>query len=61
MTGITGIGGSNVIDTLTGGQRAIMTTGTYARDLVMIHCRGRNRYPGSRELLMTGFTDIAGG
>jgi len=60
MAGIAGIGTVNVITRLATRDRSIMTTRTYADDLIMIHRTGSNRYPARRENIMTGFTYITG-
>ena len=61
MTGITHIGGWNMVRRFTTGNGAIMTIKTRADDLRMIHRDGRDWCPGRREFLVTGIANISTG
>lgn len=53
MTGITHIGGRQMVIGFTAGQRPIMTVNTGTDDLGVIHSRGDNGCPGGRGNFMT--------
>lgn len=60
MTGVAQVAGINMIGPFTAGDSTVMTTGTGAIDLGMVHGGYRHRCPGGREFLMAGITHIAG-
>ena len=59
MTGITSIGGIDMVCRLTGCQCTVMTTGTDTLHFVVIHCARRYGYPAGREHIMARFANIA--
>lgn len=60
MTGTAVVTAVDVGNALTGGNYAVMTAGTTAQHLAMIHSRRRNRRPGGGKRLMARITQIAG-
>lgn len=59
MTGVTRVGGIDMIRIFTAGDRAVMTADASANDMGMIHVCREHRHPGYRTV-MAGVAYIAG-